>query len=195
MSWLIIIGLVIAGIVLVVAAPVAAGLGLYFDLLSTFATGCKLLSPAGKPAGRALVVYNPGGSGAAKKAAVQMAGDLQSKGYAVNLAGVKSKAAADASGYDVVIAGAPVYGSKVSSSVEAYLRAIKPQKDAALGVFGTTGWAEANKENDELFEKHVASLPFNAPNKKAAAKTIRSGYAGKADCTEFVSAVLQGWSS
>jgi hypothetical protein len=191
MNWIMITGLVVAGIVLVIAMAIAAGLFVYFDLLSYTAKGSKLLDPAGTPAGRALVVYDPGVSGAAKDAAVTMAGDLQSKGYSVNLAGVRSTAAADTSGYDVIVAGGPMYGGKVAGSVEAYLKALKPEKYVALGVFATTGAGQFNNDDIASFGKQVAELPCSGMlNRTTPTKTIRTGDAGNVDCSEFVSAVL-----
>ena len=155
-------------------------------------TGSKILSPTGAPVGKALVVYNPGVSGAAKNAAVAIAGDLQSKGYTVNLAGIKSAAAANISGYDVVIAGGPMYFGRVSNSVDAYLTALKPQKDVKLGVFATTGSPQFNDGDIASFGKQVASdLGNSTLTKTAPTKTIRSGDAGNTDCTDLVSAVLQ----
>ena len=141
MNWIMIIGLIVVGIVLIAIAIGALFCG---DLMSYTDTGSKVLSPAGAPAGNALVVYNPGLSGGAKNAAAVIAGDLQSKGYTVNLAGIKSAAAANISGYNVVIAGGPMYFGRVSNSVDAYLTALKPQKDVTIGVFATTGASQFN---------------------------------------------------
>ncbi len=110
MNWLMIIGLVIAGIVLVVVvAAIAAGVLFCGDIMSYTGPGSKTLSPAGTSVGKALVVFNPGLSGEARTAAEKIAGDLQSKGYTVNLAGIKSADAANISGYDVIVAGGPMY--------------------------------------------------------------------------------------
>ncbi len=187
---LIIVGLVIVGIVAV--AGIAVGALFCGDIMSYTDTGSKTLNPAGAPIGKALVVYNPGVSGAAKNAAATIAGDLQSKGYTVNLAGIKSASAANVSGYDVVIAGGPMYFGRVSNSVDAYLTALKPQKNEELGVFATTGSGQFNDGDIASFGKQVAaSLCSSMLNKTASTKTIRSGDAGNADCSELVSAVVQ----
>jgi hypothetical protein len=193
MNWLMIIGLAVVGIVLIAAAAaVIAGSLFCGDVMSYTATGSETLSPDGAPVGKALVVYNPGVSGAAKDAAAAIAGDLQSKGYTVNLAGIKSTAAADISGYDVIIAGGPMYFGVVSNSVDAYLKALKPQKDVALGVFATTGAPQYNDGDIASFGKQVTSIPdISSLNKTAATKTIRSGDACNTDCSDLVSAVLQ----
>ena len=193
MNALMIIGLVIVGVILiVVVAGIVAGVLFCGDIMSYTDSGGKILSPAGTPAGKALVVYNPGVSGAAKNAAAAIAGDLQSKGYTVNLAGIKSAAAADISGYDVVIAGGPMYFGRVSNSVDSYLKALKPQKNVAVGVFGTTGSSQFHDEDIATFGEQVTTdLSSVTLDKKAATKTIRSGDAGNADCMDLISAVLQ----
>ena len=191
MDGLMIIGLVVIGIVLIVAV-IGIVMGVLFcgDVMSLTDTSSKALSPAGTPAGKALVVYNPGLSGAPKKAAAEIADDLQSKGYTVTLAGIKSSAASNTSGYDVVIAGGPMYFGRVSNSVDSYLKALKPQKDVAVGVFGTTGSPQFNDGDIATFGEQVATdLGSVTLDKKAATKTIRSGDAGNMDCSDLVSAV------
>ena len=134
-----IVGLVIVVVfVAFVAFMVFAG----SDVMSSFATGSELLTPDGLTTGKALVVYNPGLSGAPKDAATQIANDLKARGYEVMLAGVKSEAAANVSGYDVIVAGGPIYGGKVSPSVDSYLRELAPPANAKVGAFaigGSTG--------------------------------------------------------
>jgi flavodoxin len=192
MNGLMTIGLVVAGIVVIlVAAVTVAGFLFCGDIMSYTATGSQVLNPAGMPVGKALVVYNPGVSGAAKNAAAEIAGDLQSKGYTVNLAGIKSAAATNTSDYDVIIAGGPMYFGRVSNSVDSYLKALKPQNDTAVGVFGTTGAPQFNDGDIATFGEQVATdLGSVTLDKKAATKTIRSGDAGNTDCSDFVSAVL-----
>lgn len=141
-------GIVIAGtgILAVIAIVAFAAFMIYVgsDALSSGATGSELLRPDGTAAGKALVVYNPGLSGAPKNAAAQIADDLKARGYEVMLAGVNSTAAANVSGYDVIVAGGPIYGGKVSPSIDAYLRELVPPDNAKVGAFaigGSTGEA------------------------------------------------------
>jgi flavodoxin len=183
---------VVTLIAVVVIAVTATGMLFCGDVMSYTAPGNKTLSPAGASAGKALVAYNPGISGAAKKAAEKIAGDLQSKGYTVDLAGIKSTAAANISGYDVIIAGGPMYWGLVSNSVDTYLKGLKPEKDLALGVFATTGAPEFHDGDIASFAKQVASAPCSGMlNKTAVTKTLRSGDAANIDCARLVSAVLQ----
>lgn len=192
MNWIMIVGIVIGLIVLLlVVALVAAGFLFCGDIMSYTAPGSKTLGQAGASAGKALVAYNPGLSGEAKKAAETIANDLQSKGYTVTLTGIKSADAASISGYDVIIAGGPMYWGRVCNSVDAYLNGLKPQKDVAVGVFGTTGSGEFNNGDIASFGKQVAAVPcYSALNKTIAIKTIRTGDAGNTDCSELVSTVL-----
>jgi flavodoxin len=159
--------------------------------MSYTAPGSKTLSPTGTSVGKALVAYNPGLSGAARDAAEKIAGDLQTKGYTVTLAGIKSSAAADISGYDIIVAGGPMYFGRVSNSVDAYLNALKPQNGVEVGVFATTGSDQFHNEDLLSFGKQVAAVSgISSLNKTAVTKTLRSGDAGNTDCSEFVSAVV-----
>lgn len=184
MDILFIIGLII-GLIIVVSIGLYAVIAL--NIMSYTATGGKTLSPVGEANGKALVVYDPGLSRAAKKAANDIAEDLKSKGYEVDLAGVKSKTAASAEDYDVIIAGGPMYWGKVSSSIDTYLKTLNVSESVKIGVFGTTGSSEFHEEDMKSFEKQVTSKL----NRKAVIKTLRSGEANKKDCMDFVSAVMQ----
>jgi menaquinone-dependent protoporphyrinogen IX oxidase len=199
MDWLMIVGLLIAGIVLIAAVATAASLFIFMDLMSYTATGSETLSPAGTSAGQALVVYDPGVSGAAKNAAVIIAKDLQSKGYSVNLTGVRSATTLSVSGYDVIVVDGPVYGDKLGSSVQTYLQNLNASQQAKIGVFATG--TVAPKSNDSAYMiKFIANLPDNSPVKvKSARKLVTdingnavdktSGYVDK-QCSEFVAELL-----
>jgi len=199
MDWIMILGLAIAGIVLIVAVVIAAGLFVFMDILSYTATGSKTLSPAGVAAGQALVVYDPGVSGAAKKAAVKIAGDLQTNGYTVNLAGVRSVTAVSVSGYDVIVVDGPVYGDKLGSSVQAYLQSLNASQKAKIGVFATGTVAPKNNDSAYMI-KFVANLPADSHVKVKSAGKLVTGMNGKAvnktngyvdkQCSEFVSELL-----
>ncbi len=185
--------IVIAGIIIgiIVLALIAAGVLFCGDIMSYTAPGSKTLSSNGTSVGKALVAYNPGLSGEAKKAAELIAEDLQSKGYTVTLAGVKSSEAANISGYDVIIAGGPMYFGRVSNSVDGYLNGLKPEKDVEIGVFGTTGSDQFHDEDIASLGKQVTAVAgISSLNKTAVAKTLRSGDSFNADCSGFVSAVL-----
>ena len=131
-----IIGIVILVVVLLVVSAVAV---IFFDLASYTAIGSQTLNASGSSEGRALVVYDPGLSGAAQKAAQTIAGDLQANGYTVSLAGVRSAAASDTSGYAIIVAGGPMYFGKVTGSIEGFFRSLPSQEQAKIGAFVTTG--------------------------------------------------------
>ena len=189
MNRIMIVGLIIVLILVVVIAGVGA---ITLDIMSYTATGSETLSPTGTSAGHALVVYNPGVSGEAKNAAVKIASDLRTKGYKVELAGVRNATAANTSGYDIILVGGPMYFGKISSSVESYLKAITLQKDLKLGIFATTGSSQFNNNDIASLGKQITSLLGDSPlNKNAVIKTIRSGDASNTDCADLVSALLQ----
>jgi menaquinone-dependent protoporphyrinogen IX oxidase len=184
MDLIIIVGLVI---VLIIVVLFAAWSLIALDIMSYTATGSETLIPAKNSKGNALVVYNPGLSGAAKKSANDIAAELKSKGYKVDLAGVKSKIAANTSDYNIIIAGGPMYWGKVSKSIDTYLKTLKLPEDVKIGVFATTGSVEFHDEDIASLEKQVASNL----KKEAVTKTLRSGEANKKDCEDFVFTVTQ----
>jgi hypothetical protein len=184
-----IVGLVI-GLIIVVLIAVWAFIAR--DLMSYTTTGSETLSPAGETRENALVVYSPGISGAAKNAAVDMAKDLKSRGYKVDLAGVRSKTANNTSSYDIIIAGGPMYFGKVSSSIDSYLKKLELKKEVRLGVFGTTGSEQLVNDDYITLGKQVeSSSSGDSLNKKMVIKLIRSGKESTKDCKDFISEMLQ----
>ncbi|WP_424359158.1 hypothetical protein [Methanocella sp. MCL-LM] len=190
MSLLTIVILVAVAIVLLaIFALVASGGIICSGLTGKMATGAESLSPAGHVTGKALVVYDPGVTGAAKKAATGIAGDLKSKGYKVELAGVSSAAATDVSGYDIVVVGGPMYFGKASNSIEAYLKGLTLQNHVKLGVFGTTGSNDFVASDLTSLESQVASIQ----NRKAEVRLIGDRDENKAalGCRDLVAVVTQ----
>lgn len=147
---------IITAIVLIAFLAFMAYVG--SDALSSQATGSELLTPDGAATGRALVVYNPGLSGAPEEAATGIANDLKAKGYDVMLAGVKSPAAANVSGYDVIIAGGPIYGGKVSPSIDSYLGTLVPLAGTKVGAFAI-GTGSRKSFPDATWLKATALFP------------------------------------
>lgn len=168
-------------VVLTISIPVA----IIFDLSSIGATGSETLNPTGTPIGRALVVYSPGFSGAAKQDAAKIAENLQVEGYTVVLAGVRSKTASDKSGYDIIVAGGPMYWGQVSSSIDEYLKNLPTT--AKLGVFGSTGSSTFSQSDFNSLQQQVAS---NTNNSKVTIKLILDGNETN-DCADLVSKLVQ----
>lgn len=187
--------LLIAGavVIVIIVLAVLAGLGalsvIMFDLMSGTATGSETLSPTGSVTGHALVVYNPGVSGAAKNLAFTIANDLKAEGYSVVLAGVKSQAAADVSGYDIIVVGGPVYAGSASSSIKAYLEQLNPAADAKVGVFGH-GSVERDNGDQASVAKDVASLPADNTLEISAALKLTQWDDMDRECADFVDMLL-----
>jgi len=185
------IGLIAVAIVILVVLAAFAGMAaLFMDVMSYTATGSETLNPAGTPAGNALVVYDPGVSGTAKNAAVSMASELLSQGYVVELAGVRSAAAANVSGYDIIIVGGPTYAGNVSSSIAAYLNSLNAPADATIGIFAT---GSVGPENDDpaYMRKFVAGIPDDSPLKITSAVKLVSQDDINKKCAVFVTGLLQ----
>ena len=172
-------------VIVILLSSVAAVL--FLDLASYTASGSQALNASGTPVGRALVVYNPGLSGAAKNAAEQIAGDLQSKGYTVDLAGVRSKTAEKTSDYDVVVVGGPMYWGQATSSIEGYLKSTTLSSQAKLGVFVTTGSSQFMNSDFESLKQQVTSA---TNNRQVAIGMVLNGNETQ-NCADLVSALLQ----
>jgi flavodoxin len=131
--------IILAIFALLVIVVVAFGAIVVLDVAAYTATGTKTLTPTGTSIGKALVIYDPGLSGTAKGVAEKVASDLQTQSYTVTLAGVKSSAAANTTGYSVIVVGGPVYAGALTSSVKDALSSLALSHDegAKIGVFGS----------------------------------------------------------
>jgi flavodoxin len=103
------------------------------------------------------VVYDPGLTGGAKDAATKIGYALQDAGYNVTLAGVKSGAASNTAGYDVVVVGGPVYGGKPAKSVQDYLSSFSPVANQTVGVYGYGSIKIDNNDTAAVTEDVAAS--------------------------------------
>ena len=179
-------------ILVLFAVLIVVGIGsvslIMLDAAGNFATGSKTL-PNGAATGQALVVYDPGLSGGAKDVATKIGYELQSSGYAVVLAGVKSSAAADMSGYSVIVVGGPIYAGKPASTVQSYLNSLNPPENAKVGVFGY-GSVKVDDANTNAVMKDVAPLPSNSSLTVNAAMKVVSGDNVDAKCHAFVTNLL-----
>lgn len=165
-------------ILLIVVVIVAGYSFLRFDVMSYTATDSETLSPAGAPTGQALVVYDPGVSGGAKNAAVKIAGDLQSRGYRVELAGVRSPSAGNVSGYGTVVIVGPAYWDKLGSSAQSYLENLEVAHETRVGVFAT-GIVEPGSNDSAHMREFVTNLPAgSAVHVNAVAKLV-TDFGGK----------------
>lgn len=168
-------------VIIILASLAAAGI-VALDVLSGLATGSEKLTPDGTVTGKALVVYDPGVSGTAKDAATKIANDLKTDGYEVVLAGVRSGAAANVSGYDIIVAGGPVYSGKVASSVYSYLEGLKAPDQARIGAFAT-GKYRSNDLPEKIFP--------GAVNYKAAVAMFPGEDNLDQSSADFVAALLR----
>jgi len=188
LNLLLIIGV---GIGLVIAVSIASFVVINFDLVSYTATGSETYSSAGTPVGRALVVYSPGLSGAGKESAAKIAKALNGRGYAVDLAGVRSPASANAASYDVVVIGGPLYWGKMCPSVAEYMKNVAVRDGARLGVFGTTGTDKYMEADFATLSEQVTSSLSSSSNRLTIPIKLILTDKVDANCAEFVSTVLE----
>jgi menaquinone-dependent protoporphyrinogen IX oxidase len=183
------------GAILVIVAVFAFVSVIFYDAMSYTATGFDTLHPNGTEVGKALVVYDPGLSGAAKNTAGTITSDLQAKGYTVDLAGISSSKAANTSGYNIIVVGGPIYGGNASISVQAYLKTLNPAPGARVGVFATG--QDPDTANDiVLLRKEAAPLPGNSTLQinavvKVVTGTDNNGTDNNQKLANFVNTLLQ----
>jgi menaquinone-dependent protoporphyrinogen IX oxidase len=180
-----IVVIAIAVIVILIVSAVAA---ISLDAASFTATGTQTLNARGTQVGRALVVYDPGFSGAAKTAAQKIADDLQSNGYTVELAGVRSQTAGNASGYDIVVVGGPMYFGEATSSIEGYLNALTLSSQTKLGVYVTTGSSQFVNSDYQSLQQQVTSATSNSHSSNVAVKMVLDGNETQ-NCADLISAL------
>jgi flavodoxin len=133
--------IILSVLAVLIILGVVLGSIVFLDVAAYTATSSQTLTPTGTPLGKAIVVYDPGLSGAAKGVANKVASDLQASGYTVTLAGIKSSAAAHTTGYGIIVVGGPVYGDSLTASVKSYLNNLKPVAGVKVGVFGSGDFA------------------------------------------------------
>jgi flavodoxin len=183
--------LIAVAVVIVVVLGAFAFMGaIIFDVNSNLAGGSETLSPAGNITGHALVVYNPGVTGAAKNMASTIADDLEARGYSVVMAGVKSQTAADVSGYDVIVVGGPIYTGNASGSIKAYLENLHPAANTTIGVFGH-GSVEMDNADQASVLDSVASLPAGSSLEIKAALKLTQWDDMDRECADFVDMLLE----
>lgn len=129
--------IILAVFAVIIIIFVIIGAIFLLDLVAYTATGTQTLTPSGASMGTALVLYDPGLSGASTRVAEKVAAELQSQGLTVTLAGIKSSAASSTAGYNVIVVGGPIYAGVPTASVKDALTNLKPDANTTVGVFGS----------------------------------------------------------
>jgi flavorubredoxin len=181
---------IILGVFAILVIVGVIGFGIVItDVAGNIATGTNSL-PNGEPIGKALIVYDPGLSGGAKDTATKIGYNLQSAGYDVLLAGVKSSAASNTADYNVIVIGGPIYAGKPASSIQTYLNSFSAPAGAKVGVFGYGSIKEDNANTAEIAQE-VAPLPSNSPIHPNITMKISTNDNIDGLCQEFVINLLK----
>jgi hypothetical protein len=139
----------------VVIIAMVGGMGIVIgDVAGNLASDTHPL-PNGAATGKALIIYDPGLSGGAKDTATKIGYLLQDSGYDVLMAGVKSSASTNLTGYDVIVVGGPIYAGKPASTVQSYLNSFNPPEQAKVGIFGY-GSVKVDNSNKAAVMQEVA---------------------------------------
>ncbi len=109
------------------------------DLGSYLAAGSEVL-PHDNPKGTALIVYDPGLTGAGRRAASWIATDLQTMRYNVTVVGIRSAEAMNAGGRDVVIFIGPTLAGKPPGPVAGCLGNVTVNRGSRVGILTIRGF-------------------------------------------------------
>lgn len=163
--------LAIFAVLIIIVAIVGAIF--FLDLVAYTATGSQTLPASGTPMGTALVLYDPGLTGAATRVAEKVAAELQNQSLTVILAGIKSSAAANTTGYDVIVIGGPIYAGTPTASVKDALNALvlNHDQDTRIGVFGS-GQGPTSQEDVAQIK---GALPSSADTAMQNAVVVKIG--------------------
>ena len=180
---------IIIAALLIVIISIAIVSFLFLDSKASAATSTKTFTPTSYPVGvapgNALLVFDPGSTGAVENAAKQIASDLQAKGYFVFLAGIDSKTAmGNAAQYQVVVVGGPIESGQASKSVQSYLVSLN-QYNLTLTRLGVFGVGNSNTPNDQ-----IAPLPTGSSLVIKETLEINTSQNIKTQASEFVSQLL-----
>jgi hypothetical protein len=163
--------IIIAIFAVLIVVFTAFGALFILDLAGYGATASETLTPSGTSTGNAIVIYNPGLSGAAKNIANQVAADLQALNYTVTLAGVKSSAAANTAGYGVIVVGGPVYAGGLTATVKDALSNLIIDAGAKVGIFGSGSGATSPEDIAQIQQ----SLPARSDAAFSNAVVVKIG--------------------
>ena len=130
-------------LIVVIGVPTALlAIGWIIGFIASYsATGAITEKPTSDPKGKALIVYEPGATKQTKKAGEVIGDLLLEKGYEVTLAGIRSEAARDISGYNLLLVGTPTYLGRPTGQVRKYVKNLRPASGQVFGFYaiGTKG--------------------------------------------------------
>jgi menaquinone-dependent protoporphyrinogen IX oxidase len=184
MKTLMIIGI---GIILVVLMALGAVAFISYDM-GNRATVSETLNPNGTMVGNALVVYDPSITGNTKNVAGLIASDLQTRGYKVELVGIKSVKAGNTSDYNIIVVGGPIYGGNASDAVKKYLETLKPIESTKISVFATGG---PHTTDEAMIKKQIAPIPENSTLQINAFMAVAMNDDKTKKCAVFVDNLLK----
>jgi flavodoxin len=184
MKTLMIIGLCVILVVIIALGAIAF---ISYDM-SNRATGSETLIPNGITVGNALVVYDPSITGNTKNVARLIADNLQTKGYKVDLVGIKNSKAENISGYNVIIIGGPIYGGNTSGAVKNYVAILKVTEGTKIGVFAT---GDPHTTDVAMIKKQIAPIPENSNLQINAVMAVKMGEEKNKKISVFVDDLLK----
>jgi hypothetical protein len=133
------------------------------DLASYTATGSEVRLHDNEK-GNALIVYDPGITGAGRRAATWIADDLQLRRYNVTVAGIRSAEAMNASDDDVVIFIGPTLAGKPPGPVASCIENVTVDQGSQVGILAIRGFLgdEAGPAMQDILQARGISVTETA---------------------------------
>jgi flavorubredoxin len=133
------IGIIVVVVVLIVLSQI---MRLCFTsyLNTQKGSSAEVLSNNRQPSKKALVIYQPGITGISSRMAHQIAMGLSDGGYEVTLNYPGEHLSADASRYQIIVFGSPVYSGQPSKALTDFISKVKVSSDARIALYSTGGF-------------------------------------------------------
>lgn len=175
--------------VIVCVPTVLLVLGRAIGFYASFqATETRTEKPASEQKGKALIVYEPGATKQTMKVGEEIGDMLLEKGYEVTLSGIRSGAASDTSGYNIVVLGTPTYVGRPTGVVKKYVKNLHLAESQTFGIYliGTKGAPAVGFVPKAFLDSMKKPL---AANNTTVKEMAFSGYK-PFDYTDFVTALI-----
>jgi len=136
----------------------------FFDLMSYTATGHKTLTHDDNVKGKTLIVYDPGIMGMGARSAHWMGNDLHTRGYSVNISGIRSPGIENATDMDLIIVIGPTYFGGPTAPITSYLNNVQLKSDARAGIYSVSGLQgdDAGAEMRKILENRSVKVKSSA---------------------------------
>lgn len=124
----------------------------------------KVIKPQNEMKGKALVVFQPGGSSFPEDIAQKISEGLSSVGYEVMIDYPNQKTETDLSNFDFLVLGSPTYAGKFADALKDYIHRIKNLNKVKISVFSTGSGDSIEKQSVLKIKSELESINVKVSN-------------------------------